>query len=105
MDHYQSTNNRRRTSRQDQTLNAVVDFRYLAPAKLARDEAHERMVVEAALLPYVAGNEPTTKRPPLMDNVRHRLGGILILIGTGLRGAHADTTAVPLAVRTGSAGG
>lgn len=92
MDRYQSTSNHRRTSRHDQTLNAIVDLRYLAPAKLARDEAHERMLAEAALLQLVAGNASMTGRPPLLDTGRHRLGGILILIGTMLQGAHAGTT-------------
>jgi hypothetical protein len=104
MDLYLSTNNRRRASRQDQTLNAVVDFRYLAPAKLARDEVRERMLAEAALRQFVDGNDPKTGRLPLMEMVRHRLGGILILIGMGLQGAHADTTTVPTAVGPGSAG-
>ena len=104
MDLYQSTTDHRRASRQDQILNAVVDFRYLAPAKLARDEAHERMVAEAVLLPFVNENEPMPGRPPLMEMVRHRLGGILILIGTGLQGAHADTTTASTAFGPGSAG-
>ena len=104
MDLYQSTNNRRRASCQDQTLNAVVDFHYLAPAKLARDEARERMLAEATLRQFVDGNEPMTRRPPLMDKIRHRLGCILILIGTGLQGAHGDTTTASTAFGPGSAG-
>jgi hypothetical protein len=45
---------------------------------------------------YRATNEyPITVRPRLMDIVRYRLGGILILIGTSLQGAHSVKTAVP----------
>jgi hypothetical protein len=95
LDLYQSTSEYRRRSRQNQTLNAIDDFRYLAPAKLGLDEAHERILADAALRQIVDGNEPTAGRPQLIDSVRHRLGGILILIGTRLQGVHAVATTVP----------
>lgn len=97
-----STSEYRRTSRQNRTLNAVVDFRYLAPAKLARDDAHEQMLAEAALRQLVDGNEPMILSLPLMDVVRHQLVGILILLGTRLRGTPAGTTTVPAAVSPGA---
>ena len=104
MDLYESPNGRRRSSRHDQTVNAIVDFRYLAPAKLARDEAQERMRVEAAQAQFVNGNKPMIGKPKLTVVVRHRLGGILILIGTGLQGAHAASSVVPSAAGLGPAG-
>jgi hypothetical protein len=103
MDLYHSTNEYRRPSRQNHTLNAIVDFRYLAPAKLVWDEAHERMRADAALRQIVDGNEPTAGRPQLVNSVQHRLGGILILIGTRLQGVHALATTVPAASGPGSA--
>ena len=104
MDMYQSTSEYRRPSRHNHTLNAIVDFRYLAPAKLGLDEAHERMRADAALCQIVDGNEPITRRPPLSDRVRQHLGGILILIGTRVKGDPGGTTTVPTAFGTGSAG-
>jgi hypothetical protein len=103
MDLYQSTSEYRRPSRQNHTLDAIVDFSYLAPAKLGLDEAHERMRVDAALRQIVGGNEPTAGRPHLVNSVQHRLGGILILIGTRLQGVHAVATTVATASGPGSA--
>ena len=85
-------------SHQNHTLNAInaiVDFRYLAPAKLGLDEAHERMRVKAVLRAFGDGNEPTAARPQLTDSVRQCLGDILIQIGTRLQGAHEVTTTSP----------
>src|SRR5688500_3224571 len=95
MDLYQSTSEDRGRPRQNQTLNVIDDFRYLAPAKLGRDEAHERMLADAALRQILGGTKATAGRPRLVASVRHRLGGILILIGTRLQGVHAVATAVP----------
>ena len=103
MDLYESPNGRSRSSRHDQTVNAIVDFRYLAPAKLARDEAQERMRVEAAQAQFVGGNKLMIWSPKLTEVVRYRLGSILILVGTGLQGACADTSTVPSAAGTGLA--
>jgi hypothetical protein len=95
MDFYQSTSEYRQPSRHNHTLSAIVDFRYLAPAKLARDEAHERMRAEAALRAFGDGHEPTARRPQRTASVRQHLGELLIQIGARLQGAHAVATPGP----------
>ena len=103
MDMSRSTSDYRHRSRHNHTLDAIVDFRYLAPAKLARDEAHERMRAEAALRRLGDRIEPTARHPQLTDRVRQHLGDILILIGTRLQGVHGGATQVPAASDPGPA--
>jgi hypothetical protein len=102
MDLYQATSEYRCRSRQSQTLKAIDDFRYLAPAKLGLDEAHERMLTEATLRRLLKETAPAG-RPQLLDMVRQRLGSVLILIGTSLQSVHAVATTVPAASDPGSA--
>jgi hypothetical protein len=97
MDPYRSANEYRSKSRDNQVLDAVVDYRYFAPGKLALDEAHERMLAEAALDRFLDGSDPSASRPRLTEVIRHRLDGVLILIGTSLQGAHSLRTTVPAA--------
>lgn len=82
MDRYSPTINHGRASHSEQTLNAIVDFRYLAPAKLAHEETNKRMLAEAALLRYVTGDSELIGNPPLTEIVRQRLGSIRIQLGT-----------------------
>jgi hypothetical protein len=102
MDLYHLTNEFRRTSRQNQILNIVADHRYLAPAMLAHDEKHERMLADARLRRLRTETAPAG-RPQLIDTVRQRLGSVLILIGTSLQGVHAVATTGPAASDAGSA--
>ena len=103
MDFYQSTSEYRQPSRHNHTLSAIVDFSYLAPAKLARDEAHEWMRAEAALRAFGDGHDLALGSPQRMHSVRHLLGDILVLIGTRLQGVQAVATTVAAASGTGSA--
>jgi hypothetical protein len=103
VDLYRSSNDYRREPRENQVLDAVVSYRYLAPGKLAFDEAHERMLTEAALCRFLDGTDPSAGRPRLTEVIRHRLGGLLVLIGTSLQGTQAPRTIVPAASDSESA--
>jgi hypothetical protein len=92
-------------SRQHQIFNAVVAYGFLAPRMLALDEAHERMRIDVTIAQHLGEAASATTRCPLMDFVRCRLGGILILIGTRLQGSLPNSLAVsasPVAASTGS---
>src|SRR3954471_19615581 len=97
MDLYHETSEYRQQPRHNHTLNAIVDFSYLAPAKLARDEAHERMRAEAALRAFGDGHDLAVGSSQRTHSVRHHLGDILVLIGTRLQGAHGVATPGPAA--------
>ena len=97
MDSYRSVNGYRREARPNHVLDAVVAYRYFAPGKLARDEAHERILAEAALCRLLDRTALAAGRPRPLVVVRHRLGDLLIRFGTTLQGVHAATTTVPTA--------
>ena len=95
MDPYRTPRGGLGNSRQRQMLDAVVPYRYYAPAKLALDEAREQMLAETALYHLMNASRPTAGRSQLTQRVRHRLGGILILIGTHLQGTGTRMTTAP----------
>jgi hypothetical protein len=64
-------------------LDAIVDYRFLAPYKIAADERRERALAHVALL-GTAQPSSTAARSRLAA-ARRRLGAGLIAIGTGLQ--------------------
>lgn len=86
---------RRLTAHQDQILDLVTDYRYLAPAKLALDEAREQLLAAAALDRLLPPADSADRQSSPMEAVRHRLGGLLIRLGTNLRDAYAVEPDIP----------
>jgi hypothetical protein len=83
---YRSTHEISYASHQDRILDTVVDFGYLAPRILAREEELERMFRGCALHAELAAATPGVTWRSFPDAVRRRLGEILILLGTRLQG-------------------
>ena len=84
-------------SRETRVLDAVANYRYYAPRILAFNEEYERLLAEAALSQVLDTTEPTTGRRGLIDRACHRLGSLLILLGTSRQGAPAIETTLPAA--------
>jgi hypothetical protein len=99
-----STRQRPYPSHQPQVFNAVVAYGFLAPHILALDEAHERLQNDVTLSQHLATAASVAARRPLMDIVRCRLGGVLILIGTRLQGSMPNDLGVPTSPVAASAG-
>jgi hypothetical protein len=93
----------RRESREDRVLDTVLAYRFYAPRALALDEEQERMLAEAALGRVFDMTEPMMGGPWPTDGVRHRLGSLLMLLGTALQGAPAIETTAPAAPDSGAA--
>jgi hypothetical protein len=97
MNRYRSTHENSYQSHQDRILNAVVEYGYLAPRILARDEEQERMRHDCALRAELATAASAANRRPILEVARRRLGEILILIGTKLQGTPPMTGGDPIA--------
>jgi hypothetical protein len=80
---------------QDHVLDLVVNSRNFAPAILAREEAYQQFMDEAALDRLLRLADGADRPSSLMQAVRHRLGGLLILLGTNLRGAYTVAPDIP----------
>ena len=97
MDLDRAVNAQRRGTRESQVWDAVAGYHYYAPRILAFNEEHERLLAEAALYATLEKGEAPTGRSRLTDRVRHRLGSLLILLGTSLQVPEAGQTTVPAA--------
>ncbi|MDQ3226538.1 MAG: hypothetical protein M3Q50_07910 [Chloroflexota bacterium] len=82
-DHHASRQ-RDAAARRDAGLNTVVDYRYLAPYKLAANQRWEREMARAALAPFRVRADFASARWRLFASVRRRLGTALIAAGTRL---------------------
>src|SRR5262245_45285222 len=92
MDRYDSLYARERRAGQDLVLTLVRNSGFLAPAKLARDAVYQRRLAEAALEQLLRSADGTDRWSARRETVRHRLGALLIRLGTALQGA---STVVP----------
>ena len=86
MDWYRTGSDRGLKSHQDQIWNTIIDYRYLAPVKMAMDESHDRLLADAACAGVFPLTDPTVRPRLLIDHVRHRLGQTFIRLGTLLCG-------------------
>ncbi len=78
-------------------LDTIVDYRFLAPHKIAADERILQAMVRAAHVPEVRDSPPVAWRL-VRDALRYRLGTMLIAAGNRLRGP----TAIAFDPRPGS---
>jgi hypothetical protein len=76
-------------------LDTVVEFGHLAPRKLAIDEAHERMLADAAQARLLIGAAVGPTEMTFIAALRQRLGQGLVLLGMRLQGT-ASVSAAPL---------
>lgn len=65
-------------------LDTIVDYRFLAPHKIAADELRDRQMAYAAQAPDAANPALAARRQGL-DVLRHRLGAVLIAAGVRLQ--------------------
>jgi hypothetical protein len=86
MDRYQSRRECAVKGRQAQVLDMIVDYRFLAPATMARNEERDRWLAEAALNCDLPVTPPESERRPLLAVVRCSLGECLIRFGATLCG-------------------
>lgn len=74
--------------RRQAVLDTIVDYRFLAPHKIAADERILRAMGRAAHVPKLR-DSPSVARQPGRDALRYRLGTLLIAAGNRLRGSAA----------------
>jgi hypothetical protein len=103
---YYASSSGRNAARQAATLNAIVDYRYLAPARIAADETRERVLAEAAQTRLLS---PATseQRRTLSNFGRRDLKKWIARCGRWLErslGARAIPNKSPLSLRTGRGG-
>jgi hypothetical protein len=81
----------------DRVLNAVPDYGYLAPHMLAHAEEYERMRHDCALSAQLAaaGSAATPGPHGDVDDMRRRLGEILMRMGTRLQGSPPVEPGIP----------
>jgi hypothetical protein len=89
MDRFDSLYARRHAAHRDQALNLITDYRWFAPAIMTLNETHQRLEADAALDRLLSPAGLTDRRSSPLQVVRHRLGDLLIRLGTHLRGVHA----------------
>jgi hypothetical protein len=95
MDRYDTFYGRERRNHQDLMLDLIVNYGYLTPARVARDERHRQLLHDAALGRLPRSAEGTDWLSPLISAVRHRLGTFLIRLGTTLQGASPAASQLP----------
>ncbi len=88
MDRYESRRECAVKGRQAQVLDMIGDYRFLAPAVMARNEERDGWLAEAALIRDLPVTPPESERRPLLVVVRYRLGECLIRFGATLCGTH-----------------
>ena len=87
MDPYvQAVGHRAAEARREKLLNAICDYRHLAAARLAMDDAHERAVAEAARSRLLATDGVAAGWRPFIGAMRRRVGAALVGVGTRLQG-------------------
>ena len=102
MDRYQSRRGCAVKERQAQVLDMIRDYRFLAPAAMARNEERDRWLAEAALIRVLPVTPPESERRPPLAVVRYRLGECLIRFGATLCGTRVLPSVLPT---TGTASG
>lgn len=107
MDRYDAFYGRDRGARQDQMVDLILNYGFLAPALIASFERQQQLMQEAALyrIPRSAGGTESPSAPRV--SVRHRLGALLVRLGTTLQGApsitpHVSNTSSPAVSSAGS---
>lgn len=95
MDRYDTFYGRESKNHQNQVVDVILNYGFLASAKLAVDERHRQFRHEAALDQLLLSAEGTDARASLSESVRHRLGTLLIRLGTALQGASAAAPQLP----------
>lgn len=81
-----SASQRSLQARHDQFSNSVADYRYTLPRKMALDEAREQLLVDIAHSRL--GPPKQAAHPPVTVMALHRLGGVLVRIGSRLLRVH-----------------
>jgi hypothetical protein len=84
------------------TWDAVGGYQYLAPHRVWMDETRESVMAEAARARLLAGAEPASGRRSLVEAVRHRIGAVLVGVGTKLQGANGAGMDTPVATTGGT---
>jgi hypothetical protein len=103
MDRYDTLYERERRVHQDQGLDLIRDYGFFAPAKMARDEAYQQLMDEAARDRFLRSADGTDRLASRIETARHRLGALLIRLGTTLQGAAAVAPRLPSAAGAAAA--
>src|SRR3954465_2562914 len=89
MDRYDAFYECEHRGHQDQTVDLILNYGFLAPAKISRDERHKQFLRDAALCRLSDWTTGTTGLTSLTESMRQRLGALLIRLGTALQGSSA----------------
>ncbi len=88
-------------ARRGATLDAVAGYQYLSPQRVWMDEARETALAEAAQRRLLVGTGHVSVPRSPGAAVRHRLGAVLVNLGSRLQGASAEGQTVAASAGSG----